>query len=271
MALGAFTLAYVPFVIVDAQASFVDWQLLRAGAAPMPHLVPEALVRSLLAPVVQTSHMEKVTDLAAVASGWEALAICSTGVAAIVLVALGAITQFPGKHLSLVALAGLPVFFFLTGRGYFEHYTLSVVPFLCLPAGAGAGRLLTSSWPKKWACATYLGFYVLVGSALLVVRGSEGRLDSWHPWQGMNVGWQIEQARTALLRSPLPSGPGDELAFARWVVAKQMLDRELRFAVGRVTCTPEIRLSGLAPPIWNQTGARLVPLANNSVFVCPAL
>src|SRR5208283_615129 len=134
-----------------------------------------------------------------------------------------------------------------------------------------AGRILASAGFWRRAVAAYLASYVALGGVLLVLRGEVGGLEAWNPWRGMSVGWQIERTQEALDKRPAASGPGDELALVRWVVAKRLFGRELHLAVGGLLCTPEIRVSGVGPPVWKEkegTSALLVPLAGNSVFVC---
>jgi hypothetical protein len=89
------------------------------------------------------------------------------------------------------------------------------------------------------------------------------------PWNGMSVSYQVEKVREHLARGELPpSGPGDESALTRAVVAKRLFGRELLFSVYGMACRVEIPLTGLAPPPQVPPDTRVLPLASNSVFLC---
>jgi hypothetical protein len=201
--------------------------------------------------------------------GWVGWVIGLSGGAAGVFALLGLFTRYPLKLVSGLVFLGLPAFFWLNTRDYYDHYVQAVVPFCCLWAGAGAGRLLARGGAARVLTLAYLGAFCAGGAALLLTQLREPVLHPTMPWNGMSVSYQVKKVREHLARGEMPpSGPGDESALTRSVVAKRLFGRELLFNVNGLACRVEIPLTGLAPPPQVPHGTYVLPLASNTVFLC---
>ena len=264
-------LCYVPYFVSESQVDFINTHWLRSAVPSGERHWTAAMTRSLLAPIAYVSHPEYPVQLwPPFPHTWPGWVIGLSGVGAAVFALLGLFTRFSLKLSSVLVFLGLPVFFWLNGRDYFDHYAQAVVPFCCLWAGAGAGRLLAAGGPWRALTLAYLVAFCGGATALLLTQLREPVLHPVMPWNGMNVAYQVKLVREELARADLPgSGPGDESALTRAVVARRLFGRELWFNVYGMKCRVEIRLTGLGPPQEQPPGTRVLPLAANSVFVCP--
>ncbi|WP_224362461.1 hypothetical protein [Hyalangium versicolor] len=271
LAAGVLALCYVPYFVAESWVGFINTHWLR-GAVPssVGQAVP-SMLRSLLGPIAYATHAENPTQLwPPFLRGWVGWMIGLSGVGALVFALLGLAMRFPLKLAGVAVYAGVPVFFWLNGREYSDHYVQAVVPFFCLWAGAGAGWLLAAGGLRRVLTLGYLVAYCGVGVALLIIELREPVLHPVMPWNRMSVAYQVELVRQHLARGDVPpSGYWDESAFTRAVVAKRLFGREMRFNVYGMQCTTEIRLTGLEPPPTQlPPGTVVMTLAANTIFLC---
>ncbi len=258
---------YLPYVLFELAHGAPNTALLKNAVPASGVYSPEALERSLLLPVMYAAHAERPEILWGVdGSDWTTWAARLSGWSAAVLALLGLVVRHPLKPFSLLVLLGVPAYYRLTGRPYQDHYVASVVPLAVLFAGAGLGWLATKGAAARALCVAYLTAYVAAGAALLLTQLQRPVLSPSNPWNGMTVAVQLERTRQALaLGRPVPSGPGDELAYVQAVLARRVLKQELLFDLGGHVCRVDEALSAFEVKPPRPLSA---PLANNSVFVC---
>lgn len=258
---------YAPYFLFEAAHGAPNAALLK-GAIPPPGVYSgEALGRSLLLPVMYAAHAEHPSLIFSLDAGdWTSWAARLSGWAALVLALTGVVVRHPLKALSLLVLLGVPAYYRLTGRPYQDHYVASVVPLAVLLTGGGLGFLATRGKALRALALAYVGLYVAAGAALLVTQLSRPVLSPGNPWNGMTVAAQLDRTRGALAAGrPIPSGPGDELAYVYGVLARRIFKQELWFDLGGHRCRVDVALSGFEAPPPRPLSA---PLANNSLFVC---
>ncbi len=264
-ALLAFVAAYVPYFLVELRDQWVNSKAL-LGAIPLG-FDRGAVWRSLGAWLLYSSHAQTSEAVPAfVTGGWQGWLFAASLLTAGALSLLGLCVRFRSKLIPLLLIPTLPLYFRLSGRPFYDHYVVAVLPFLCLLGAAGAAWLLSRRF-LRWLAVAYFGAFAAAGVALLVA-GQEV-LRPGDPWNGHTVNFQLERTGRAVASgAPVSSGSWDEEAFVEWVVARRLFRRPLTFRVGSYLCDVDFRLPGTEAPVWKRTHKPLVPLASNSVFVC---
>jgi hypothetical protein len=265
LALLAFVAAYIPYLVVELRDQWVNSTAL-LSAIP-PGYQRQAVSGSLGAWLLYPSHAQTSEALTAFfTGGWRGRLFGASLVAAGALSVLGLCVRFRPKLIPLLLIPALPLYFRLSGRPFYDHYVVAVLPFLCLPAAAGAAWFLSRPF-LRWLGLAYFGAFAASGVALLLA-GQE-TLRPGDPWNGRTVDYQLERTRRAIASgAAVGSGPGDEGAFVEWVVARRLFRHPLTFGVGGFLCDVDFRLSGTDPPVWKRIRKAVLPLAPNSVFVC---
>ena len=263
----AFAACYAPYFAHEAANGFPNARLLRTAVPSGSHLSRDALVRCLVSPIMYVSHTEYPGQLLQFWSrDWVIWAAIISGWAAAAMSVLGLVVRNPMKLWGCLVVLALPMYFRLTGREYYDHYVATVIPFVCLIPGGGMGWLLSRARRFRMPALGYLAVYAVTGFAILQAELKRPVLHPVMPWNGMNVGLQLERTQADLDHGkPVRSRPGDDDALIRSILARRVLGKELSFKVNKRYCKAEIYLSGFAaPPPDHAT----VPLGNNSVFVC---
>ncbi|HKD43476.1 MAG TPA: hypothetical protein VKB87_24560 [Myxococcaceae bacterium] len=265
LALLGFVAAYVPYFVVELRDQWVNSTAL-LSAIP-PGYDRQAVSGSLGAWLLYPSHAQTSEALTALfTGGWRGRLFGASLAAAGALSGLGLCVRFRPKLIPLLLIPALPLYFRLSGRPFYDHYVVAVLPFLCLPAAAGAAWLLSRPL-LRWLAVAYFGAFAASGVALLLA--GQQTLRPGDRWNGHTVDYQLERTRHAIASgAAVGSGPGDEGAFVEWVVARRLFHQPLTFGVGSYLCDVDFRLSGTDPPVWKHIHKPLVPLAPNSVFVC---
>ena len=264
LALCGLLVGYLPYALVEFRDGWINSRALRS--AIVPGFDWQAVSASLAAFILYPSHAQSHRIVAALSTGsWSAPLVVSLSVAA-ALGILGFWVRFASKATVVLVIAALPLYFRLSGRPLYDHYVVSAMPILCLPAAAGTAWLL-SRRILRWLAFAYLAAFVAAGVVLLLA--GQQRLRPGDPWNGQTLAFQLERTRRAIDSSLVArSGPLDEGAFVQWVVARRLLGQPLMFQVGSNMCDVALRLSGVDPPVWKTTNKLLVPLGPNSVFLC---
>jgi hypothetical protein len=272
---AALAFAYLPYVLAEAQVQFAN---LKAFHRPEPWgqgFNVAAAQRSLLAPVVYPSHAEMhllSPSLAALeqglGAGWWRIAIALSALATGALALIGVVTRFPLKLAPLAFHLGVPLYFTSIQRPYFDHYVGALMPFGVLLASGGCAWLMSKKGPLRVAAASYLAAFALVGAVLPHTSGYV--LREGDPWNGYTVKAMLERTEQELASGlPVRSGGRDELGYTRATLARWVLGKELKFALGQYICTVDLMLTGLDPPLPERhPGKVFFPLASNSVYVC---
>ena len=265
LALVGFFAAYVPYLVVELRDQWVNSNALKSAVPPGFNL--EAVWRSLGAWLLYPSHAQNRKALPAFfAGGWQGLLFGGSLWIAGALSLLGLGVRFRAKLIPLLLIPALPVYFRLSGRAFYDHYVVAVLPILCMPAAAGAAWFF-SRRSLRWLAVAYFGAFAAAGVALLLA--GQQVLRPGDPWNGHTVDYQLERtARAIASGAAVSSGSWDEGAFVKWVVARRLFHRPLTFRVGPSLCDVDLRLNGVDPPIWKRTHKQLIPLASNSEFVC---
>jgi hypothetical protein len=263
--LAGFIAAYVPYFVIELRDQWINSQALRA--AIKSGFDRASIRRSLGAWLLYPSHAQsREALLAFVTGGWQGRLFGGSLAIAGALSVLGLCVRFRAKLIPLTLIPALPLYFRLSGRPFYDHYVVAVLPFLCLLGAAGAAWLLSRRF-LRWLAVAYFGAFAASGVALLLA-GQE-TLRPGDPWNGHTVDYQLEHTRRAIASGArVSSGSWDESAFVEWVVARRVFHRSLTFRVGPNLCDVDFRLNGVDLPIWKRTDEQLIPLASNSVFVC---
>jgi hypothetical protein len=226
------------------------------------------MLRSLIAPVMYTAHIELPSAMLQFASrDWVVWTAIVTAWASAALCVAGVFVKQPLKLWSFGIVLALPLYYRLTGRPYQDHYVATVIPFMCLIPGAGLGWILSHGRPLRIAGITYLALYCIAAIAILRTQLERPVLSPGNPWNGQTVAVQLQRAQAALdTGAPIRSRTGDDGAFVTSVLARRVLGRELSFQVGGRICKVDIDLTGFG----RSRNARrvVIPLGNNSIFRC---
>jgi hypothetical protein len=264
LALCGLLVAYLPYVVVELRDGWINSRALRNAVL---HRFDRRAIRASLGACLLCPSHARSEQLVDVLSG----ASCSFSLCAGLFVAgglslLGLCARFPSKVTTVLIMVAVPFYFVFSGRSLYDHYIVSVMPILTLPAAAGVAWLVSRN-TLRWVAFVYLAVFVVVGIVILLAGQQE--LRPGDPWNGQNFAFQRERARQAIgAGGVVRSGTMDEGAFVQWVVARRLLGRPLMFQVGSNVCDLALRLSGVDPPVWKNTNKLLVPLAPNSVFLC---
>lgn len=259
LALCGLLVAYLPYVLVELRDGWINSRALRN--AVLHRFDRNAIRASLGAYLLYPSHARAEQ----LVNSWSFSLFASLFIAG-VLSLVGLCARFPSKATAVLMMVAVPLYFALSGRSLYDHYVISVMPILTLPAAAGVAWLVSRN-TLRWVAFVYLAVFVVVGIVILLAGQQE--LRPGDPWNGQNFAFQRERARQAIgSGGVVRSGTMDEGAFVQWVVARRLLDRPLMFQVGSNICDVALRLSGVDPPVWKNTNKLLVPLAPNSVFLC---
>jgi hypothetical protein len=258
---------YLPYFIVEARTGFPNAALLRK-AVPSGQYSVDAMLRSLLAPIMYTAHIELPSAMVDFASrDWVVWTAIITAWASAAFCVAGVFVKQPLKLWSFGIVLALPLYYRLTGRPYQDHYVATVIPFMCLIAGAGLGWIVSRGGPLRIAGVTYLALYCAAGYAILRTQLERPVLSPANPWNGQTVAVQLQRVQAALdTGTPIPSHAGDESAFVTSVLARRVLGRKLFFQVDGRKCTVDVDISGFGRS--RRVRSMVIPLANNSIFRC---
>jgi hypothetical protein len=145
---------YLPYVLHEASTGFPNTQLLRSAVPSGTEYSREAMLRSLLVPVMYVAHVEHPAQLvdfsshdwvnwAAVFSGWVAVLLCIVGTG----------VRNSLKLWSFVVVLALPIYFRLTGRGYQDHDSVRVSDSGQRPRLVSLARLALANPSHRLPCA----------------------------------------------------------------------------------------------------------------------
>src|SRR5262249_50471957 len=124
-----------------------------------------------------------------------------------VLSLVGLCARFPSKATAVLIMVAVPLYFGLSGRSLYDHYIISVMLILTLPAGGGVAWLVSRN-ALRWVAFVYLGVFVVVGNVVLLA--GQQALRPGDPWNGQPLAFQRERARQAIgSGGVVRSGPMD--------------------------------------------------------------
>jgi hypothetical protein len=270
LAIGAALAMYAPYLWREYNAGFPNTELLKIATPQGGPFWPQVW-KALGTPFVFMSHAAEPSVAFTWPQGdWTRWACFVTGALTAALALLGLLVRHPLKLFGVLAVLAMQAFFVATRRPFFDHYVMTLVPFVCVFAGGGLGWLFSKKGAPRVAASLYAAYAVATGAAMLVAQLERPVLTPGHPYFGMNVAMQLERTQRALAYgAPVPSAPGDEHALALWILARRVYGKDLTFNVMGHHCRIKVRLSGFSDTARWAEVKDLPRVGENTGWQCP--
>jgi hypothetical protein len=206
-ALAGGLFAFLPYLLAETKAGFSNTRLL-AVARPAHHLLGSGFGRSLVAALKLGSQLDPAHPFRLWPLGWSTIGSLSAATMAVLWI-LGLVHAPSSRKLGVATLLAVPLSFVVTGRDYFDHYTLFAYPFFFVAPASGLAWVVQRSRRLGVAAGVGLACYVALGVVFLVREYGPGKGDFTIARQE-EIAAHLATARVPVWLS-MGSSPADEV------------------------------------------------------------